>query len=64
MEQGMQVDPQILIQTQSNFITQSRVKEVQMEAAIQQLIAENTQLRARVEVLEDPDHGEVKSEQE
>ena len=36
-EDGMQLDPQILIQTQNNFIAQARIKEVQMEAGIQQL---------------------------
>jgi len=51
-EQGMSVDPQILIQTQANFIGQARMKEVQMEAAIQQLLAENSQLRDQVDNLE------------
>ena len=44
-EDGMQLDPDILITTQNNFIAQARVKEVQMEAAIQQLRMENYQLR-------------------
>jgi len=51
-EQGFQIDPQVLIQTQTNFIAQARTKEVQMEAAIQQLLAENSQLRDQVDSLE------------
>lgn len=50
--QGINLDPEILIQTQNNFIGQARVKEVQMEAAIAQLMNENAQLRARLAELE------------
>ena len=48
----MNVDPGILIQTQSLFISEARIKEVQMEAAIQQLLGENQQLREQVDNLE------------
>ena len=42
---GMNLDPDVLIETQSNFIAQARVKEVKMEAAITQLQRENYTLR-------------------
>jgi len=44
-QNGMELDPNVLIATQSNFIAQARVKEVQMEAAITQLRQENYELR-------------------
>ena len=50
-EDGMNIDPQILIQVQSNFIAQARIKEVQMEAAIQQLLTEKQQLHAQLQEL-------------
>jgi hypothetical protein len=64
-EEGMQLDPDILIATQNNFIASARVKEVQMEAAIQQLRAENYQLRqslaARDEVVSVDEPAEEES---
>lgn len=53
-QDGLNIDPQILIQTQSNFIAQARIREVQLEAAIQQLLAENQQLNMRLEEYENP----------
>ena len=44
MEEGMDLDPNILIQTQNNIIAQNAVRMVQMESAIQQLRAQNTHL--------------------
>ena len=67
-EQGMELDPNVLIATQSNFIAQARVKEVQMEAAITQLRQENYQLRqslaARddVAVIEEGNEGPAEEE--
>ena len=52
-EQGMELDPNVLIATQSNFIAQARVKEVQMEAAITQLRQENYQLRQSLAARDD-----------
>ena len=52
-ENGMELDPNVLIATQSNFIAQARVKEVQMEAAITQLRQENYQLRQSLAARDD-----------
>jgi len=64
VQDGLNIDPQILIQTQSNFIAQARVKEVQMEAAIQQLLAENQELKAQVEELGETQEDTAEAEQE
>ena len=64
-QEGMNIDPQILIRTQSLFISDARVKEVQMEAAIQQLLGENQQLHAQVQELsETQDDVQDETEQE
>ena len=66
-ENGMELDPNVLIATQSNFIAQARVKEVQMEAAITQLRQENYQLRQSLAarddvVIEEGNEGPVEEE--
>ena len=48
VQDGMQLDPQTLIQVQQNFIASARIKEVQLEAAVQQLSVENQQLTAKL----------------
>lgn len=45
MEEGMDLDPNVLIQTQNNIIGQNAVRMVQMESAIMQLRGENQNLR-------------------
>lgn len=54
---GMNIDPEVLINTQANIIAQNAIRTVQLEAAIQQLSAENAQLREQIpqdtEVTED-----------
>ena len=47
-EEGMQLDVNLLVATQNSVIAQARVKEVQMETAIQQLLAEKHQLEAEL----------------
>ncbi|RLB61876.1 MAG: hypothetical protein DRH08_13265 [Deltaproteobacteria bacterium] len=63
-EQGFQIDPEVLIQTQTNFIAQARTKEVQMEAAIQQLMAENGELKARIAELKEDLNPSVEVEEQ
>ena len=48
VQDGMSLDPQTLIQVQQNFIASARIKEVQLEAAVQQLSVENGQLKAKL----------------
>lgn len=48
---GINIDPNILIQTQNSFLAQARIKEVQLEAAVQQLAMENQRLQMEVERL-------------
>ena len=43
---GLNIDPQILANTQANIIAQNAIRMVQLEAAIQQLGAEITELRS------------------
>ena len=54
---GMNVDPEVLINTQANTIAQQSIRMVQLEAAVQQLAQENAALREQVptdtEVTED-----------
>ena len=52
VQDGMELDPQMLIQVQQNFIASARIKEVQLEAAVMQLSAENQSLQARIAELE------------
>ena len=51
MQDGMTLDPNTLINVQQNFIASARIKEVQLEAAVQQLAQENQQLKSEVERL-------------
>ena len=48
LSEGMEIDPNVLAQIQSNTISQNASRMVQMEAAIQQLLGENHQLKAEV----------------
>ncbi len=45
---GMNIDEDILIATMSNFLAQGKIKEVKLEAAVQQLMAENQHLRIQL----------------
>ena len=51
MEPGIGIDQNTLIEVLQNKLSMTVVREAQMEAAIQQLIAENQQLKAQVESL-------------
>jgi len=57
--QGMNLDPNILIQTQANMLAQNAIQIAQLEAAVQQLGGEVERLQALVpsdtEVEEDGD---------
>lgn len=53
MEDGMDLDPSVLIQTQNNIIGQNAVRMVQMESAIQQLRMENQNMRNSLAQRED-----------
>jgi hypothetical protein len=63
MEDGMELDPNVLIQTQNNIIGQNAVRMVQMESAIQQLRAENHNLRQSLaqhdDVVEEGDESDA-----
>ena len=48
MMDGMNIDPEVLINTQANTIAQQSMRMVQLEAAVQQLAQENAQLREQV----------------
>lgn len=50
---GLELDMDILVQTQNNYISQAAIKQVQMETAIQQLMNENMDLRGRLAVYDD-----------
>jgi len=58
---GMNIDPEVLINTQANIIAQNAIRMVQLEAAIQQLSVENAKLLSMVphdeEVKEDASTG-------
>ena len=43
---GMNIDPEVLINTQANTIAQQSMRMVQLEAAIQQMAMENQELRS------------------
>ena len=60
VQEGMELDPQMLIQVQQNFIATARIKEVQLEAAVQQLSIDNSQLRAEVDGLTPQDNDVAK----
>ncbi|GAG29705.1 unnamed protein product [marine sediment metagenome] len=51
VQDGMNLDPQVLIQVQQNFIASARIKEVQLEAAVMQLGSENASLQAKIDEL-------------
>jgi len=57
MIDGLDLDPNVVIQTQNNTIAQNAVRITMLEAAVQQLGAENQQLKAQIpqdtEVTED-----------
>jgi hypothetical protein len=57
MTDGINLDPEVLIQVLQNKLAQSSVREAQMESAIQSLSMENQRLNALVpndeEVTED-----------
>lgn len=57
MIDGLDLDPNIVIQTQNNTIAQNAVRITMLEAAVQQLGAQNAQLEAQIpkdtEVTED-----------
>jgi hypothetical protein len=57
MMDGMNIDPEVLINTQANTIAQQSMRMVQLEAAVQQLAQENAQLREQV-----PTDKEVKED--
>jgi predicted nucleic acid-binding Zn-ribbon protein len=48
LKNGMDVDPEMHIQVLQNRLAQAVVREAQMEAAIQQLLAENEQLEGEL----------------
>jgi hypothetical protein len=50
---GLELDMDILVQTQNNYISQAAIKSVQMETAVQQLMNENMDLRNRLAVYDD-----------
>ena len=52
--QGMNVDHEILIDTLSQAVGVARVREVKLEAAVQQLLAENARLRSENDQLAQP----------
>jgi hypothetical protein len=45
LSDGMNVDPQYQVQVLSNKIAQAAIREAQLEAAVQQLLVENQDLR-------------------
>lgn len=51
MEDGIQLDQQMLVNVLQNKVSMSAVREVQMEAAIQSLSGENKHLKQLVESL-------------
>ena len=57
MMDGMNIDPEVLINTQANTIAQQAMRMVQLEAAVQQLSQENQKLLAMV-----PHDEEVKED--
>jgi hypothetical protein len=57
MMDGLNIDPEVLINTQANTIAQQSMRMVQLEAAVQQLAQENAQLREQV-----PTDKEVKED--
>ena len=48
MNEGMDIDPDIVIQTQSNIIGQNAIRMALLEAAVQSLSQENQQLKAQL----------------
>ena len=51
MSDGMDLDPQVMIQVLQNKLSQATIREAQMESAIQQLLGEKQQLQAQIETL-------------
>jgi len=51
MNDGMNLDLQVLTTTLQNKLAQSAIREAQMEAGIQQLMAENQELHITIQGL-------------
>ena len=49
LNEGITLNTEILAQIQGNHLAQAKIREVQMEAAVQQLMQENAELRAIIE---------------
>ena len=48
MQNGTDIDPQVLIQVLQNKLAQSAVREAQLEAAVQTLMAQQNELMAQI----------------
>ena len=57
MLDGLDLDPNVVIQVQNNTIAQNAVRIAMLEAAVQQLGAQNAELEAQV-----PQDNEVKED--
>ena len=59
MNEGINLDPQVLMQVQNERIAASAIREAQLTAAVQQLTMENMRLQEQIpkdeEVTEDAD---------
>ena len=64
VQPGMELDPQTLIQVQQNFIASARIKEVQLEAAVQQLSIQNPQLMQQIEQITAEAAPEIQAKQQ
>jgi hypothetical protein len=51
LSDGMNVDPEVQIQVITSKLAQAVVREAQLEAAVQQLLAENAQLTGQLSEL-------------
>ena len=61
MSEGINLDPQVLIQVQNERLAASAIREAQLTAAVQQLTMENMGLKQRVVELT-PDDEVVEEE--
>lgn len=59
MNDGINLDPEILNQTLLNKVAQGAIRETQMEAAIQMLLGEKQNLEEQLAATEDADVAEV-----
>ena len=55
MENGINIDPNVLIQVLNNKLAQAAVREAEMEAAIQGLMAQVKELTYQVEQTHEPE---------